>query len=441
MILHGDVLAMLKTLDSESIHCCVTSPPYWGLRDYGTAQWEGGITGCDHKIPKNESDPKQVFDGSNGSHAIRFNREYCHKCGAKRIDKQLGLEKTPQEYIAKMVEVFREVRRVLRKDGTCWVNIGDSYSSSPAGNKEWKDGTERICSLGDGGVFRTNKPKMDYGNIKPKDLCLIPFRLAIALQEDGWWVRSDIIWAKPNPMPESVTDRPTKSHEYMFLLTKSAKYYFDQEAVRENGCDAPGTHRGGSLIKAAKGYVGEKMVSAHNHSGGINSLLSTGTRNIRTVWTIPTQPTPEAHFATFPEALIVPCIKAGTSEKGCCPECGSPWERIVKHGREFDHTTYRDGKTMDVPYAKQSTIRNGILPNSETLGWKPTCKCQTTSEGAEGYYSPYPIPCTVLDPFFGSGTTGIVVKKLQRKYIGIELNAEYIKIAERRIEKECGGLF
>jgi DNA modification methylase len=312
MILHGDSLTMLKTLPDESIHCCVTSPPYWGLRDYG-------------------------------------------------VDSQLGLEKTPQEYITRMVEVFREVRRVLRSDGSVWLNIGDSYAGSMKGK---------------GGVILSEKQLSNAGSftepmevppgLKPKDLCLIPFRLAIALQEDGWWVRSDIIWAKPNPMPESVTDRPTKSHEYMFLLTKSAKYYFDQEAVREDSIDDE-SYTGRRPRNAPTIFL-KDPVNCKNAGSVTNGKLSFGQlypkRNIRTIWTIPTQPTPEAHFATFPEALIVPCIKAG------CPEGG-----------------------------------------------------------------------TVLDPFFGSGTTGIVAKKLQRKYIGIELNEEYIKIAERRIEKECGGLF
>ena len=307
MILHGDVLDMLKTLDSESVHCCVTSPPYWGLRDYG-------------------------------------------------VDGQLGLEKTPQEYIAKMVEVFREVKRVLRKDGTLWLNIGDSYIGGGRGGKgQCGKGSfeesryEQGCKIG--------LPTGKVDGLKPKDLCLIPFRLAIALQEDGWWVRSDIIWAKPNPMPESVTDRPTKSHEYVFLLTKSAKYYFDQEAVREPHLWADRDKRADGQKHLSKGL----SESGNYATNGV--CYHPNGRNVRTVWTIPTQPTREAHFATFPEALIVPCIKAG------CPEGG-----------------------------------------------------------------------TVLDPFFGSGTTGIVAKKLQRKWIGIELNAEYIKIAEKRIEKECGLL-
>jgi DNA modification methylase len=307
MIIQGDVLSGLAAIKDNSVHCCVTSPPYWGLRDYG-------------------------------------------------VEGQLGLEKTPQEYIAKMVEVFREVRRVLRKDGTCWLNVGDSYAmTSMRGKNSTFHG---LIDQSKQGIVGISKSIPD--GLKPKDLCLIPFRLAIALQEDGWWVRSDIIWAKPNPMPESVTDRPTKAHEYLFLLAKSERYYFDQDAVRIPLARLWDDNNGGSW---AHTHLQPDGTKAGHHSGAYPRPNPHGA-NIRTVWTIPTQPTPEAHFATFPEALIVPCIKAG------CPEGG-----------------------------------------------------------------------IVLDPFFGSGTTGIVAKKLQRKWIGIELNAEYIKIAERRIEKECGGLF
>ena len=270
-----------------------------------------------------------------------------------------------------MVEVFREVRRVLRSDGTVFLNIGDSYWSDTLSRKDpvesmWGNRPASDLNNGRDNIPNNNKRgglgKRPDGP-KPKDLCLIPFRLAIALHEDGWWVRSDIIWAKPNPMPESVTDRPTKSHEYMFLLTKSSKYYYDGDSIREPHKEP---ERSGTPEKMWSPNVStdEQFVNGGFGRGKYTQrIYNPFGRNIRTVWTIPTQPTPEAHFATFPEALIVPCIKAG------CPEGG-----------------------------------------------------------------------TVLDPFFGSGTTGIVAKKLQRKWIGIELNAEYIKIAEKRIEKECGLL-
>ena len=404
MIIHADVLRGLSQLDNESVHCCVTSPPYWGLRDYG-------------------------------------------------VEGQLGLEKTPQEYIAKMVEVFSQVRRVLRKDGTCWLNVGDSYSGSGRG----ADDKYANVKLAEDSL--SVKPDWKLVGLKPKDLCLIPFRLAIALQEDGWWVRSDIIWAKPNPMPESVTDRPTKSHEYMFLLTKSAKYYFDQEAVREEFLES-GIKR---QSYGRKNSWGDTRFAdpRDNRDNGTDykkdDLDLTKGRNIRTVWTIPTQPTPEAHFATFPEALIVPCIKAGTSEKGCCPECGSPWERIIERDRknrtelDKDDPRYRPN-TYSGAYEDINGKGDAGYTTVTTLGWQPTCKCKqdfgsylgdVLEDKHYGLVPPprLPIPCIVLDPFFGSGTTGIVAKKLQRNYIGIELNGEYIKIAERRIESKVGGLF
>jgi DNA modification methylase len=238
-ILCGDALEQLRTLPDESVQCCVTSPPYWGLRDYGTAKWEGGDSNCDHITGRavrtiTEASAKQSTN--NGSWASET-RDVCEKCGAKRIDSQLGLEKTPEQYVAKMVEVFREVRRVLRKDGTLWLNLGDSYASD-AGKCRNPGGGEN--SIGktrkDAGAHPLSRPNVTHlraMNLKAKDLVGIPWMVAFALRADGWWLRSDIIWAKPNPMPESVTDRPTKSHEYLFLLTKAASYYYDAEAIQE----------------------------------------------------------------------------------------------------------------------------------------------------------------------------------------------------------------
>jgi DNA modification methylase len=195
----GDCLDLLRSMPAESVHCCVTSPPYWGLRDYGTARWEGGDAECEH-VRLKRGDHSTIDGGNYQSREIY--REACGKCGAVCVDGQLGLERTPEEYIAKMVEVFRELRRVLRNDGTLWLNIGDCYQGGNRGT---------------------------FGDLKPKDLVGIPWMLAFALRADGWWLRQDIIWSKPNPMPESVTDRCTKAHEYLFLLTKSARYYFNQE--------------------------------------------------------------------------------------------------------------------------------------------------------------------------------------------------------------------
>jgi len=306
-IIEGDAMGVLKTLDIESVQCVVTSPPYWGLRDYG-------------------------HDG------------------------QLGLEKAPEEYVKRMVAIFREVRRVLRIDGTCWVNMGDCYATGagrvgacPGGGaqgNEWKGPT-------------TQPNRMPIFGLKPKDLVGMPWRLAFALQADGWWLRSDIIWHKPNPMPESVTDRPTKAHEYVFLLTKSARYYYDADAVREEH-----TMRPQARPKGHKRRRPDLLMPEHTWSRTIREAPGIDGnplgRNLRTVWTIPTAPFKDAHFATFPPRLVEPCIKAGT--------------------RQDD---------------------------------------------------------LVLDPFCGAGTTGVVARRLLRRFIGIELVPSYCEMARRRIYEDA----
>jgi len=255
-VIQGDVREVLKTLDDESVQCVVTSPPYWGLRDYG-------------------------------------------------VDDQLGLEATPEEFVENMVDVFREVKRVLRKDGTLWLNLGDSYFGGGRGD----DSKLRGSHKGQGTYDSMKSSKPDWNKVKglkPKDLVGIPWRVALALQADGWYLRSDIIWDKPNPMPESVTDRPTKSHEYIFLLTKSAKYYYDYEAIKENGEYPAGT-------KAAKGSAKRYSTDLVN-SRPPEYKIYDGKRNKRSVWKITTKPYKEAHFATFPEELPELCIKAGTKK-------------------------------------------------------------------------------------------------------------------------------
>ena len=338
MILQGDVIEKLKELDDCSVQCCVTSPPYWGLRDYGTASWEGGDVNCDHTIsmPTKWNDPKRGTNYTRPEVAGRGgDASACHLCGAKRIDSQLGLEETPEEYVENMVEVFREVKRVLKDDGTVWLNLGDSYNGSgKAGNKD----SEYFKKHTEFGKPAKNKDKIGkptkVDGLKPKDLVGIPWRVAFALQSDGWYLRQDIIWHKPNPMPESVTDRCTKSHEYIFLLTKSAKYFYDADGI------------------------GEKTLTQDNSNNGLKTN-NYEKRNKRSVWTINTKPYKEAHFAVFPPKIPELCIKAGTSEGD-----------------------------------------------------------------------------TVLDPFFGSGTTGWIAQRLGRKWIGIELNPEYVKIAEKRFQQQ-----
>lgn len=309
----GDALAVLGTLPEASVQCCVTSPPYWGLRDYGTARWEGGDVGCQHQEVQPQNRPGRETPGGRGGSFPTSERAYkheCRKCGARRVDAQLGLERTPEEYVAKMVDVFRAVRRVLRDDGTLWVNLGDSYAGG--GTIGRNDTTPEALArraaryatgTGAGSAIGHQGTRARVFDLKPKDLVGIPWRVAFALQADGWWLRSDIVWSKPNPMPESVTDRPTRAHEYVFLLSKSARYYYDAAAIAEK-----------SVIGA--GAVRHIMPNPDRNDGD-RYRIDTGTRNARTVWEIATQPYPEAHFATFPEELARRCILAGSRPGDC----------------------------------------------------------------------------------------------------------------------------
>lgn len=333
-IITGDA-RNIETMGEASVDCCVTSPPYWGLRDYG-------------------------------------------------VDRQIGLEKTPQEYAENIVAVFREVRRALREDGTLWLNLGDCYATGagkvgdcPGGGKDgerWKKVFGKNAHAGSTAAAGLTSPnRMPIPGLKPKDLVGIPWRVAFALQADGWYLRSDIIWSKPNPMPESVTDRPTKAHEYIFLLSKSKRYYYDTEAIAEPQSESERRRR---LLEADKGANGKYTMRRDGQTGarapsesgacrnreGRQALAKKGTRNKRSVWTVPTRPYTGAHFAVFPPDLIRPCILAGCRPGG-----------------------------------------------------------------------------TVLDPFAGSGTTGVVAEEEGRNSVLIELNPDYIEIIRARTAQR--GLF
>jgi DNA modification methylase len=427
--MQGDALEKLRELPDESVHCCVTSPPYWGLRDYGA---------CDCATKAHASDSFLAMPGSGRTAGqvspadARCKKEPTPDCpacnGSGKLtsvsDSQLGLEKTPEEYVAKMVEIFREVRRVLRKDGTLWLNLGDSYGSGTTDRND----TDRLnAGMADGhggGSLQNNTPRMGQHQrstgLKPKDLCGIPWRLAFALQADGWYLRSDIIWSKPRLMPESVTDRPTKSHEYLFLLTKSARYFYDAEAIKEPHA-YDWTANGAAVNKQYS--EGRARVDESNGAmkrGGRNTVFANGPnpagRNKRSVWTVATAPYPQAHFATYPPDLIKPCILAGTSSKGCCTKCGAPWERIVERGSR--HAAFKRENPDKTP------------------GWQPTCECCEITDRDYLYFNP--IPCTVLDPFAGSGTTGAVALELGRKAILIELNQKYVELIEERCNTTLG---
>lgn len=341
-------LETMAKMPDGFIDCCVTSPPYWGLRDYG-------------------------------------------------VKGQIGLEETPAEFVAKLVEIFTEVRRVLKPDGSLWMNLGDSYFNSQNNNRngigsDSLDGPERTHVARGGGEYKTQKRNSGEWNLKPKDLCGMPWRVAFALQEAGWYLRQDIIWHKPNPMPESVRDRCTKSHEYIFLLTKSGKYFYDVDAIRQPHAEKTKTTWGTSFGSGKDYGDGTGLVAAENWAnsvsvhrpkmkmpdgwdtgaGGHGSYHRDGREkgsyreidpedlvgvNKRSVWTVATQSFPEAHFATFPEKLIEPCILAGSRPGGI-----------------------------------------------------------------------------IYDPFSGAGTTALVAHKLGRNWIGSELNPEYVEIANKRLE-------
>lgn len=331
---------------------------------------------------------------------------------------QLGLERTPEEYVANMVEVFREVRRVLRNDGTLWLNLGDSYNAGrngghPGGKKQWKPEQEKYQ-----GRSGANAP-----GLKPKDLVGIPWRVAFALQADGWYLRQDIIWSKSNPMPESVRDRCTKSHEYLFLLTKSERYYFDSQAIAEPLTRPDESSRKTPAVFGGRDKYTEAQKQSRLHSGNEYVGTPTGTRNRRSVWRISTQSYKGAHFATFPPRLVEPCILAGTSAKGCCPTCGKPWERItertkIKRQRPNDYTK-RTGEE-----GTGNSCANSVAGvEVKTTGWQQSCRC----EPAE------PVPCIVLDPFGGSGTTAMMAAHHCRDWLLCELNPDYAALAEQRI--------
>ena len=399
MILQGDVLEQLATLPDESVQCVVTSPPYWQLRDY-------------------------------------------------KVKGQIGLEPTIEEYIGKLVEVFHEVRRVLRKDGTLWLNMGDSYARQ-AGD----DSKKTISEFGGrhgpqtAGAIKSGNNSAPAG-LKPKDLIGMPWRVALALQADGWYLRCDIIWSKPNPMPESVTDRPTKAHEYIFLMTKSAKYYYDNEAIKtapkqstiddkrgnedgsRNDRDYPGNASNGGTNLGGKSWPGIGPQHAKERARGevYEPMTAHQKVNRRSVWEIPTQAYPDAHFATFPEMLVKLCILAGTSAKGCCSKCGAPWERQIEVNYKNDTTT--DGRPAKGN--RHKSVGNDIdrvMGYNErtrriatTTGWRSTCECNAEI-----------VPCTVMDIFGGSGTTAKVAQDEGRDWIVIELNPKYIPMIEKRV--------
>jgi DNA modification methylase len=602
---------------------CVTSPPYYGLRDYGTAEWVGGDPDCDHLSGVRFSDMSGIGDTTRDSVKAENigkgtpYKDICAKCGATRVDAQLGLEATPEAYVADLVAVFREVKRCLRDDGTVWLNLGDSYATHNSGGKGHKHNF-RDADVAEREGISQKKPSAVGMGMKEKDLIGIPWMVAFALRADGWYLRSDIIWHKPNPMPESVTDRPTKSHEHMFLLSKSQEYYYDYTAIlepakydgrKDTRFEGSDKYKNSGQTFAAEGrerwprrlYSDGNNQSLHDykHSGyfkddGAPLFVMKGgipMRNKRDVWTVNTAPfnsvssygncriaspdcqvhdyqsdlefvleydarldvsqivhnpdkyirlapvqegaavsiplyqfgslfdetfaiprnmrnrrtvieleqdvtffgispdrieyrelidhcaakfchndvssiwagalldepvfdlsaqkiyrivgiatfqaPPEGctchytgnvekrqdHFAVYPPALVEPCIKAGTSERGCCPKCGAAWKRMVEHTNAVLELSETAKKKREMGLATQTGGKQVSPAISVTIGWQPTCEC-----GIEQTR-----PCIVLDPFSGAATTGVVCQKLGRNYVGIDLSWEYLLVSRKRL--------
>jgi len=304
----GDCRETMRRWKEQGIKAqtCVTSPPYYGLRDYGTKKWDGGDVNCDHVESENKHGGQRADRNQDG-----YKKQYkyvCKKCNATNIDLQLGLEETPEDYITAMVEVFRCVWDVLEDDGTLWVNIGDSYYNYRPGQGQ-RQSKKSIASQKFSEVEICHKRGLKLEGLKEKDLIGIPWMMAFALRSDGWYLRQDIIWHKPNPMPESVQDRCTKAHEYIFLMSKSQKYYYDIDAIKEEAINA------GNLSASFKGKQGGADYQTQSGGEGSDKKIY-DLKNKRSVWTVTTKPYSGAHFATFPTDLIEPCILAGAPVGG-----------------------------------------------------------------------------------------------------------------------------
>lgn len=421
-ILIGDVRDRLREMTADSVDCVVTSPPYWGLRDYGVAG-------------------------------------------------QIGLEPTLAEHLAVMVEVFEEVRRVLKPTGTLWLNYGDCYATSPNG----RSAADTKAAGTDDRTFRDKPFSTVQGLLKPKDLCMVPNRLAIALQEAGWWVRSEIIWAKPNPMPESINDRPATSHEKIFLLSKAPRYHYDAAAVRQRLAEASvqrlsqdvenqtgstrangGAKTNGNMKAVGGRAKGDSFAQKHKTTEGVHgqkpqhrpnreevTYLRGAGRNLRNyepapveVWNLATAGFNEAHFATFPPELVERCLLAG-APRHCCGTCGAPWSRqtakVLVPTAKASKVCVTDEReaVADKMDAGSNRQKDGHIPgwsNSvETLGFEQTCACP-----------PSMVSPRILDPFGGAGTTALVADRMGLDCTIIELNPEYAEIARRRIAADQG---
>lgn len=488
----GDCLEVLPALPENSVHVCVTSPPYFGLRDYKTGRWRGGDSDCVHttSLPRGGRGGSGAMDKRTvGAFPEGIADKVCKKCGAVREDRQIGMEASPAEFVRAMVEVFRGVKRVLRDDGTLWLNLGDSFAGSgKGGNPEGSAWSGYVGRVGKEDASKVGKGKFVPEGTKEKELMGIPWKVAEALKADGWILRGEIIWHKLSGMPENLSGwrwekcrkkvrrghtngygrnkgkeaggwdkdshpetriqpeyedcpgckkcekngglvlrrgswRPTNAHEVIFLFAKTPTYFCDADAVRTPLAAA-------TVVRDRYSRVlddpDEQFAVKHDHETVSNQAGA----NLRDVVTFKRESLKERHYATFPSGLPKLAIRAGTSQRGVCPTCGAPWCRVVDRKRVYHHTTSADGKSKSGPYSGQTgagsgthDVRHGVMNDVKTLGWRPTCGCPEHD----------PVPATVLDPFMGSGTSSVAAAKLGRHSVGVELNPEFLKIAEKRV--------
>lgn len=450
----GHVLDVLAAMEPESVQCVVTSPPYWGLRSYNTdPQLWGNHNGCAHDLA---AAPGKVLTGGTGEasgkqltnagsqygndwatvhpagyrasdthpgplqHAGNTGREnrsgaVCQHCQA--FYGELGSEPTPAMFVEHLVEVFRGVWRVLRDDGTCWINLGDSY----AANRTYQVTDNKSVDVGNTGGMRVPP------GLKSKDLCLLPERLAIALQDDGWYVRSRIAWCKSSAMPESVQDRPTGAWEHIWLLAKARHYFYDADAVRQ-----PALLTGGGTVPTPDKAARAGLTSNGTGATTLRSKDIAGA-NLRNYWVLGPEPLREQHYAAFPSEIPRRAILAGTSERGACATCGAPWARVVER-TGVDNASNEVVPDYDVPGLSKGSSADRVRRLSgatyqrvvaATDHWTPTCQCGTDETR----------PCVVLDPFNGSGTSMVVARALGRYAVGVELNPAYCAMAMKRLRQ------
>ena len=500
------------------MHCVITSPPYYGLRNYGLPPSVWGLSKlCAHDW-KTTAAPGGNGDGKSFRRDKKAGRskgdgagDICNLCGAWRGN--LGLEPVhdcgawatgaapcPLCYVCHIRAIFAEVRRILRTDGTLWLNLGDTYSTSSGGiHKAENSGKHATRIAGMGPARQPNRGKMLPG-LKPKDLMMIPARCAMALQADGWYLRRDIVWSKPNPMPESTDDRPTCAHEFLYLMAKSERYFCDMVSIREPMTQTSITRLTQTNIKNQNGGKKEGMNGRNRSSRRALLNLSeklvrsrdwaekdeywhvgdpAAGRNRRDVWSVAIEPFsmefctacktpyqgPEytalppvpgdtegrarvctcgvhdawlSHFATFPQGLVEPCLLAGTSERGACAACGAPWKRVQSRPQPDRDSSKgvprseRDGGLTNQPGFDRIGMSHRAYDQwmkenpARTVGWEPTCACK--KKGTR--------PAVVLDPFMGSGTVALVALRAGRAFIGVDLNPDYIALAEGRIARE-----